>query len=85
MAEYNINKGIGQSVEFKGLKAQYLFIFAGGLHRYGCRVCLRPGLADLRPQPTLRGARADEANGQQTASPIPDQPTQTIPDYQKQV
>lgn len=29
--EYNINKGIGRSVEFKGLKAQYLFIFAGGL------------------------------------------------------
>lgn len=29
--EYNINKGIGKSVEFKGLKAQYLFIFAGGL------------------------------------------------------
>ena len=31
MAEYSINKGIGQSVEFKGLKAQFLFIFAGGL------------------------------------------------------
>ena len=31
MTVYNINKGIGQSVEFKGLKAQYLFIFAGGL------------------------------------------------------
>ena len=31
MAEYNINKGIGRSVEYKGLKAQYLFIFAGGL------------------------------------------------------
>ncbi|MCD8282563.1 MAG: DUF4133 domain-containing protein [Prevotella sp.] len=31
MAEYQINKGIGRSVEFKGLKAQYLFIFAGGL------------------------------------------------------
>ena len=31
MAEFNINKGIGQSVEFKRLKAQYLFIFAGGL------------------------------------------------------
>lgn len=31
MAEYNINKGIGKSVEFRGLKAQYLFIFAGGL------------------------------------------------------
>ncbi|MBF0577177.1 DUF4133 domain-containing protein [Dysgonomonas sp. GY617] len=29
--EYNINKSIGKSVEFKGLKAQYLFIFAGGL------------------------------------------------------
>lgn len=29
--EYNINKGIGNSVEFKGLKAQYLFVFAGGL------------------------------------------------------
>ena len=29
--EYNINKGIGKSVEFKGLKAQYLFVFAGGL------------------------------------------------------
>lgn len=31
MAEYPYNKGIGRSVEFKGLKAQYLFIFAGGL------------------------------------------------------
>ena len=26
--EYGINKGIGKSVEFRGLKAQYLFIFA---------------------------------------------------------
>ncbi|MBF0647421.1 DUF4133 domain-containing protein [Dysgonomonas sp. GY75] len=31
MAEYSINKGIGKPAEFKGLKAQYLFIFAGGL------------------------------------------------------
>lgn len=31
MAEYSINKGIGHSAEFKGLKSQYLFIFAGGL------------------------------------------------------
>lgn len=31
MAEYPVNKGIGRSVEFKGLKAQYLFIFVGGL------------------------------------------------------
>ncbi len=30
MSNYNINKGIGRTVEFKGLKAQYLFIFAGG-------------------------------------------------------
>ena len=31
MADYSINRGIGKSVEFKGLKAQYLFIFVGGL------------------------------------------------------
>lgn len=29
--KYTINKGIGRSVEFRGLKAQYLFLFAGGL------------------------------------------------------
>ena len=31
MAEFEINKGVGRDVEFKGLRAQYLFIFAGGL------------------------------------------------------
>ena len=31
MSTYNINKGIGRTVEFKGLKSKYLFIFAGGL------------------------------------------------------
>ncbi|REC79482.1 conjugal transfer protein TraF [Chryseobacterium elymi] len=31
MKVFNINKGVGRSVEFKGLKAQYLFIFAAGL------------------------------------------------------
>lgn len=31
MVDYPVNKGIGRSVEFKGLKAQYLFIFVGGL------------------------------------------------------
>lgn len=31
MVEFNINKGIGRPAEFKGLKAQYLFIFVGGL------------------------------------------------------
>jgi Flp pilus assembly protein TadB len=29
--EYNVNKGIGRSVEFRGLKSHYLFLFAGGL------------------------------------------------------
>ena len=28
---FEINKGVGRTVEFKGLKAQYIFIFAGGL------------------------------------------------------
>ena len=31
MADLEINKGVGREVEFKGLRAQYLFIFAGGL------------------------------------------------------
>ncbi len=31
MANFSINKGVGKSVEFKGLKSQYLFIFVGGL------------------------------------------------------
>ena len=31
METYPINKGIGRSVEFQGLKRLYLFIFAGGL------------------------------------------------------
>jgi hypothetical protein len=31
MADYPINRGIGRPVEFKGLRSQYLFIFAGGL------------------------------------------------------
>ena len=29
--EYSVNRGIGHPAEFQGLKAQYLFIFAGGL------------------------------------------------------
>ena len=31
METYPINKGIDRSVEFQGLKSQYLFIVAGGL------------------------------------------------------
>ena len=30
-ADVEINKGVGREVEFKGLRAQYLFIFAAGL------------------------------------------------------
>lgn len=29
--EYPVNKGAGNPIEFKGLKSQYLFAFAGGL------------------------------------------------------
>ena len=29
--KYPVNKGAGNPVEFKGLKSQYLFVFAGGL------------------------------------------------------
>ena len=29
--DYPVHKGLGRPVEFKGLKAQYLFIFCGGL------------------------------------------------------
>ena len=28
---YQINKGINKSIEFKGLKAQYIWYFAGGV------------------------------------------------------
>ena len=38
MNTYHINKGIGRTVEFKGLKAQYLFIFSGGL--LGLLICV---------------------------------------------
>ena len=31
MADFEINKGVGREVEFKGLRAQYLFVFATGL------------------------------------------------------
>ena len=48
MAEYPINKGVGRQVEFKGLRAQYLFLFAvfilvvvlymGGVDQVACLV-----------------------------------------------
>ena len=100
MAEYNINKGIGQSVEFKGLKAQYLFIFAGGLlavfvlfvvlYLAGVNqwVCIGTGVVSasvLVWQTFALNRRYGEHGLKQTASPFPDQPTQAVPDYQKQV
>ena len=38
MAEYPINKGIGRPVEFKGLKAQYLFVilYMVGIDQWIC-------------------------------------------------
>ena len=106
MAEYNINKGIkgiGQSVEFKGLKAQYLFIFAGGLlavfvlfvilYLAGVNqwVCIGTGVVSASVQVWLtfalnrrygeHGLMKRMANRQHP----PDQPTQAVPDYQKQV
>jgi hypothetical protein len=29
--EYGMNKGVGRSVEFRGLTSQYLFLFAAGM------------------------------------------------------
>ena len=31
MSIYQINKGVGKSIEFRGLKAQYIWYFAGGV------------------------------------------------------
>ena len=95
--DYELNKGIGESAEFKGLKAQYLFIFAGGLlalfvlfvilymagvepmalHRFRRNIRIRTGLADIPPERQVRRTRTDEAAGQKTAPPLPDQPDQS--------
>ena len=40
MSEYPVNRGIGKPVEFKGLKSQYLFIFAGGSFHQSVRAVL---------------------------------------------
>ena len=105
---YELNKGIGESAEFKGLKAQYLFIFVGGLlalfvlfvilYMAGMNqwFCIAFGVIsasvlvrltfllrfadrmdDLPPECPVRGTRTDEAAGQETASPLPDQPDQS--------
>lgn len=94
---YELNKGIGESAEFKGLKAQYLFIFVGGLlalfvlfvilYMAGMNqwFCIAFGVisASVLVRLTFHlngkfgGTRTDEAAGQETASPLPDQPDQS--------
>ena len=76
MAEYPINKGVGRQVEFKGLRAQYLFLFAGGLLAVFILVVVlyMGGVdqvacgADLPSEPQVRGLRTDEAP-RRTAAP----------------
>ena len=73
MAEYPVNKGIGRPVEFKGLKAQYLFVFAVGLGvtaasavvwltfrlnaKYGQHGLMKLGAARMRPRYLLHRRR----------------------------
>ena len=54
-----INKGVGKQVEFKGLRAQYVFIFAGGLL----------GVFVLFVVLYMMGARADETCCAASVSP----------------
>ena len=92
MAEYPVNRGIGKPVEFKGLKSQYLFIFAGGLlavfvvfivlfmagvNQWVCIAAAR--VADVPAQCPVRHIRADEDSRLQTASPVHHQPQGDTP------
>ena len=64
--EYGMNKGVGRSVEFRGLTSQYLFLFAAGM------------LASLLLTMVLYMAGADETPGGAAASaphhPPPEHP-----------
>ena len=96
MAEYPVNKGIGRSVEFKGLKAQYLFIFAGGLlvvfvlfvilYMAGVSQGFRigSGVADFRPERPVRRTRIDEVGRGTQPSPLYTQPPENLPIVQPQ-
>ena len=83
MSDFEINKGVGREVEFKGLRAQYLFIFAFGLLAvfvvfvimYTAGIgqwtgigCHGSGLADLFAEPAFRQPRTDEAPCRPAAS-----------------
>ena len=82
MSDFEINKGVGREVEFKGLRAQYLFIFAfgllavfvvfvimytAGIGQWGIG-CHGSGLADLFAEPAFRQPRTDEAPCRPAAS-----------------
>jgi len=86
MASWDINKGIGRTVEFKGLKAQYLFLFAGGLLavfvlvvvwyesvavlRYRLSGCHPRGVANVCHEPQVWSVWTDEARGNLYASAL---------------
>ena len=80
MSEYPVNRGIGKPVEFKGLKSQYLFIFAGGLLAVFVVfiVLFMAGaaarMADVPAQRQVRHARTDESCRPQKTSPLHHQP-----------
>ena len=83
MSDFEINKGVGREVEFKGLRAQYLFIFAfgllavfvvfvimypAGIGQWTCIGFHGSGLADLFAEPAFRQPRTDEAPCRPAAS-----------------
>ena len=92
MADYPINKGIGHSVEFKGLKAQYLFIFAGGLlavfflvvvlYMAGADQLVCIGMGNIPPEQQVRRAWTDEAPCLQEPSTLYPQPKENKPNVQ---
>lgn len=98
MADYPINKGIGHSVEFKGLKAQYLFIFAGGLlvvfflvvvlcgsiglHRLGSHARIIACMGNIPSEQQVRRAWTDEAPCLQEPSTLYPQPKENKPNVQ---
>ena len=55
MADFEINKGVGREVEFKGLRAQYLFIFAAGLLAVFVMfvIMYMAGIGRLRHEPAI--------------------------------
>ena len=90
MSEYQINKGIGRSVEYKGLKAQYLFIFAGGLlamfvvfvimyiigiSQWFCHSHINSCLAHISSERQIWRTWTDETVGVKVSSAIHNQPS----------